>query len=165
MLGKVPSNGQKRRDCSWSAATFHGSEGQDEGTFSLETPTPHRIRTDRDQAQELQRIRDNQQRSRDRKRAYINELEEHVRQLSEKLQRCEPREPQTAGASDIAQENDARRELLKALGIDDAAQQQFVQAFSKRNAVQQMTAELQSAEAGGVVEQDIGVSIPRFSVL
>lgn len=97
------------------------------------------------QAQELQRVRENQQRSRDRKRAHVVELEEKVRRLSERLQRSEGGESGSkAQPSRAATENDARRELLRALGIDDAAQEQFVRAFSRRTVATETASGLKS---------------------
>ena len=67
------------------------------------------------------------------------ELEQKVRQLDERLQRDEP----SAGSNDelaasierLTRENDARRELLRAVGVDDVAQQQFMRVAAGRKAV------------------------------
>ena len=84
------------------------------------------------QTRNLQRVRENQQRSRDKKRAYVTELEEKVRQLTEELKSRAPDEGQDKQFDRVVVENDARRSMLRALDIDDAAQQQFVDAYVKR---------------------------------
>lgn len=86
-------------------------------------------------ADDLHRIRQNQQRSRDRKKAYVAELEAKVQWLEEKLNRAAPQRQEAfeacIGDDGVAMENAARKEMLKALGIDESAQEQFVRAFVK----------------------------------
>lgn len=94
-------------------------------------------------------MRQNQQRSRDRKRAYIADLEERVRQLSEELDRCGPSAP--SRLDHVILENDARKEMLRALEIDDSAQQQFVNAFVKRK----LKAKASHARSLGEVESNL----------
>lgn len=118
------------------------------------------------QAQELQRVRENQQRSRDRKRAHVVELEEKVRHLSERLQRSERGQAAPKlQPSGVATENDARRELLKALGIDDAAQEQFVRAFSRRTAATETALGLKSpvSDRASDWKSTVGSSVPKLS--
>ncbi|KAJ8603968.1 hypothetical protein MRB53_041987 [Persea americana] len=99
-------------------------------------------------AHDLERIRINQQRSRDRKRAYIAELEQKVQDLTTQLQtragdaatRLTPASENEDRALSSASvqldsahevlmyENAIRSNLLIALGVDDNAQRQFLNA-------------------------------------
>lgn len=89
-------------------------------------------------ADDLHRIRQNQQRSRDRRKAYVAELEAKVARLEERLDRLEPQREGRSDARDdeggVVRENEARKEMLKALGIEARAQEQFVRAFVKTKA-------------------------------
>ncbi|KAF2151537.1 hypothetical protein K461DRAFT_174457 [Myriangium duriaei CBS 260.36] len=85
-------------------------------------------------ADQLARIRRNQQRCRERKRAYLVELENQVEVLASRLRACEPcagLSPRRQSASDATlRENAARHRLLLTLGIDDQTQQHFIDTYA-----------------------------------
>ncbi|PSK37225.1 hypothetical protein B9Z65_1967 [Elsinoe australis] len=97
---------------------------------------PSRSKT---KAQELERIRLNQQRSRERKRTYIAELERKVAQLAEQVEQNQSATTCPNGNVPTLQtlarwkrENDARRDLLLALGITASTQDIFIRALAIR---------------------------------
>lgn len=93
---------------------------------------------------DLERVRQNQQRSRQRKRAYVLELESKVARLSAQLDQTS--RPAVAPSEESGNqsthqaltrlkcENDARRDLLLALGVATSAQDLFVRASAMRMA-------------------------------
>lgn len=90
------------------------------------------------QAQNLERVRQNQQRSRERKRVHIALLEQRITQLTAQIE-FGPAvvtlgdEERSVWASDKLQgENDARRDLLLGLGVTAPAQELYIQNFTKR---------------------------------
>lgn len=93
---------------------------------------------------DLERVRQNQQRSRQRKRAYVLELESKVARLSAQLdQTSRPAvaPSEKSGNESTHQElarlkceNDARHDLLLALGVATSAQDLFVRASAIRMA-------------------------------
>lgn len=90
------------------------------------------------QAQNLERVRYNQQRSRERKRAYVALLEQRITQLTAQIESGPTAvtlgdEEYSVCASDRLQgENDARRDLLLGLGVTAAAQELYIQNSTKR---------------------------------
>lgn len=74
------------------------------------------------QAKDLLRVRQNQQRSRERKRSYVAELERKVAILA----------AQDISCPTVRNENDARRDLLLALGIATSAQELYIQTYTTR---------------------------------
>lgn len=84
------------------------------------------------QAQDLERIRHNQQRSRERKRAYIAELEQKVARLNEQ-NKLDNEACTTHVSIKLRNENDARQALLLALGVATSAQDLFIQNFTMRS--------------------------------
>lgn len=93
-----------------------------------------------EQTDQLARIRRNQQRCRERKRAHVAELESQVEDLKAKIRHCEPcastRPPEHENELDKAlRENAARQHLLSALGFDDETQRRFIESAAKRDAV------------------------------
>lgn len=90
------------------------------------------------QAQNLERVRYNQQRSRERKRAYVALLEQRITQLTAQIESgptavTSGDEEYSFCASDRLQgENDARRDLLLSLGVTAAAQELYIQNSTRR---------------------------------
>ena len=74
------------------------------------------------QAKDLLRVRQNQQRSRERKRSYVAELERKLAILAAQDKSCPI----------VRHENDARRDLLLALGIAASAQELYIQTHTTR---------------------------------
>lgn len=102
---------------------------------------PMRLSTHRKQTQHLERVRKNQQRSRQRKRAYVARLEQELAQLTG---RDEPVSTNSVPDKDdclnqasvsarLQNENDARRDLLLALGVTVPAQERFIRTFITRS--------------------------------
>ncbi|KAM0723187.1 hypothetical protein Q7P37_001387 [Cladosporium fusiforme] len=116
---------------------------------------------------DLERVRQNQQRSRQRKRAYVLELESKVAQLSAQLDQTSqpPVAPsEESGNNSTLQalarlkcENDARRDLLLALGVGTSAQDLFVRASAIRMAAPQAnnTDTPYSPALASIVTQDV----------
>lgn len=96
---------------------------------------------------DLERVRQNQQRSRQRKREYVLELESKVARLSAQLdQTSRPAVAPSEGSGNdltlqalarLKCENDARHDLLLALGVATSAQDLFVRASALRMATPQ----------------------------
>lgn len=89
------------------------------------------------QAQDLERVRQNQQRSRERKRAYVTQLEQKIAQLTAQIESGDAGVP--SGNEDLVKasnrlrsENDARRQLLLSLGVTAPAQELYIQNHPKR---------------------------------
>jgi hypothetical protein len=74
------------------------------------------------QTRDLSRIRQNQQRSRERKRAYVAELEAKIAHLL----------AQDTSDQTTRNKNDARRQFLQDLGIADSAQERYIQTYVAR---------------------------------
>lgn len=92
------------------------------------------------QADQLARVRRNQQRCRERKRAHILELESQVEALQEQIRQCAPCASSSPAEHEseldkARRENAARQELLSALGFDDETQQRFIASAADREAV------------------------------
>jgi len=104
------------------------------------SPDPTHSLTRRTQAQHLERVRQNQQRSRQRKRAYVARLEQELAQLGG---REPPLDASASAPTDdivaspgrlcpiqahtrLQSENDARRVLLLSMGVSVAAQEAFI---------------------------------------
>ena len=74
------------------------------------------------QTRDLSRVRQNQQRSRERKRAYVAELEANIARLL----------AQDTSDQTVRDENNARRDFLRDLGIADSAQERYIQTYVAR---------------------------------
>ena len=78
---------------------------------------------DRSQDRDLGRVRQNQQRSRERKRAYVAGLEQEIARLLAQENNTDPL---------LRSENDARRHFLRDLGIADSAQELYIKTHIAR---------------------------------
>jgi len=65
--------------------------------------------------------------------------------LAEQVKRCEPCEEAPTALERLQQENEARRELLRAMGVENAAQQQFIEASAKSKTVARAAALLRQS--------------------
>jgi len=98
-----------------------------DSTHSNRTKSVHSARTssllkvaDQTQTRDLSCVRQNQQRSRNRKRAYVAELEAKIARLL----------AQDNSEQTVRRENDARQHFLRDLGVADSAQERYIQTHA-----------------------------------
>jgi hypothetical protein len=107
----------------------------------------------------LARIRDNQRRSRARRREYLQELEQRLRVCE--LQGVEASAEVQMAARRVADENRQLRELLNRYGVTDEYIAHYLQAYAASNPESSQGQTIRPGEAGAAAQSLQQLMIPR----